>query len=134
MRITYILDKFSFLQTRSHGGRCSSLLFKVSTVCIDALLRPCLHVEHGSPDHRRVNQSYLPGDVGLQLVEVGGEWGVDIVDGSKQNKLLILCISLMEFKPGTLAAGNWAAKSARSPGRKPLVPRRLWNSSARKTL
>ena len=43
-----------------------------------------------------------------------------------------LCKSLITLSLGTLASGNWAAKSAGSPGRKFLVPLLLWNSIARK--
>ena len=43
-----------------------------------------------------------------------------------------LCKSLVTLSLWTLASGNWAAKSARSPGRKFLVPLLLWNSIARK--
>ena len=43
-----------------------------------------------------------------------------------------LCKSLITLSLGTLASGNWAAKSTRSPGRKCLVPLLLWNSIARK--
>ena len=42
------------------------------------------------------------------------------------------CKSLITLSLGTLASGNWAAKSAGSPGRKFLVPLLLWNSIARK--
>ena len=42
-----------------------------------------------------------------------------------------LCKFLIAISLGTLAPGNWAAKSARSPGMKSLVPLLLWNSMAR---
>ena len=43
-----------------------------------------------------------------------------------------LCKSLITLSLGTLASGNWAAKSAGSPGRKFLVPLLLWNYIERK--
>ena len=72
---TRLCDKTSIFNYICH---CSSLLFKVSAIGTNALLRPCLHVQNCPPDHRRVNLRHLPGDVGLQLIEGGRARAVDL--------------------------------------------------------
>ena len=50
----------------------------MSAIGIDALLRPCPHVQDGPPHHCWVNLGYLPGDVCLQLIEGGRARAVDL--------------------------------------------------------
>ena len=56
-------------------------------------------------------------------------WSSPELKTSCANPWLLITLSL-----GTLASGNWAAKSAGSPGRKFLVPLLLCNSIAREDL
>ena len=56
----------------------TALLLKVSAPCSSALDCPFPHVEHCPLHHVRVNLGNLHGDIGLQLVEGGRAWSVDL--------------------------------------------------------
>ena len=56
----------------------TALLLKVSAPCSNALDCPFPHVRHCPLHHVRVKLGNLPGDIGLQLVEGGRAWAVDL--------------------------------------------------------
>ena len=62
----------------SYDDHRSSLLLKVSTIGIDALLCPSSHIQNCLRHHGWVDLRNLPGDVGLQLVEGGRARAVDL--------------------------------------------------------
>ena len=56
----------------------TALLLKASFPCSNSLDCPFPHVKHSPLHHIRVNLGNLPGDIGLQLVEGGRAWAVDL--------------------------------------------------------
>ena len=56
----------------------TALLLKASFPCSNSLDCPFPHVKHCPLHHIRVNLGNLPGDIGLQLVEGGRAWAVDL--------------------------------------------------------
>ena len=56
----------------------TALLLKASFPCSNSLDCPFPHVKHCPLHHIRVNLGNLPGDIGLQLVEGGRAWAVNL--------------------------------------------------------